>query len=254
MRLVVLGSGTGVPSASRISSGYWLEAGSARLRLDCGPGTTHAMARLQLPWAALTHQWVSHFHIDHALEIPALLFAFKYGRGARPAPRDPLQLIGPGGLRRLVDGLLAAFDSDVMEQELEVRVTELDPGAILDLGGGAVARVAKTPHTDESLALRVEAHGRAVGYTGDTAPSDELAAFFRDVDVLVAEASFVDDARGTRHMCVDDTARLAAAARARHLVAVHAYFDPDAEPLAARLARTFTGRTTVATDGLTLDF
>lgn len=249
MRLVVLGSGTGVPTGERLSAGYWLEAGSARLRLDCGPGTTHAMARLHLPWQLLTHQWVSHFHVDHALELPALLFAFKYGRGDRPAPRGPLTLVGPPGLQRLVDDLLTAFRSELMEQEVEVRIVELAAGAAFDLGGGALLKVAKTPHTEESLAVRVEAEGRAVGYTGDTAAAPELADFFRDVDLLIAECSFVDDVRGTRHLRADDTARLADASRARHLLAVHAYFDPEAHHLATRLARTYPGRITIATDG-----
>jgi len=212
------------------------------------------MARLRLPWTELTHQWVSHFHVDHALELPALLFAFKYGRGEHPAPRGPLTLVGPRGLGQLVDDLMAAFRTDLMEQDFELRVDELDPGGSLELGGRATLRVAKTPHTSESLALRVDADGRAFGYTGDTAPSDELAQFFRDVDVLLAECSFMEDTRGTRHLRADDTAHLAAAARARHLVAVHAYFDPEAAHLATRLARTFPGPITVATDGTTLDF
>ena len=73
MRLTILGSGTATPSGRRASSGYWLDAGDARLRLDCGAGTVHAMARWGLPWEALTHQWVSHFHVDHAGELPARL-------------------------------------------------------------------------------------------------------------------------------------------------------------------------------------
>jgi ribonuclease BN (tRNA processing enzyme) len=259
MRLVVLGSGTGAPSRDRGPSGYWLEAGGARLRLDCGPGTVQAMARHALPWPSLTHQWVSHFHIDHALDLPALLFALKYGRGdfgaAAPAPRGPLTFIGPRGLRALMERVLAAFDSDLMvAQDFAVEVVEVEAGAEVDLGGGARLRTAKTPHTGESLAARIDAGGRAFGYTGDTAPSAELAAFFHGADVLVAECSFVDDTRGTHHLRADDTAALATAAAARHLVAVHAYFDPAAIDLRTRLARNFSGEITIAQDGTDLHF
>ena len=255
MRLVVLGSGTGVPSATRASSGYWVEAGEGvRLRLDCGPGTVHAMARHRVDWQRVSHQWVSHFHVDHALEIPALLFALKYGRGQTPDRRGPLTFVGPRGLRRLVEALVVdAFRTSLLEQEFAVEIREVVSGDAVQLGNGVTLRTAKTPHTDESLAVRIEAGGRAIGYTGDTAPSPELASFFRDVDLLVAECSFPDDPHGTKHLVAAETADLAAAAQARHLVAVHAYFDPDRERLADRLRDRFPGNITIATDGTTLE-
>jgi hypothetical protein len=38
-----------------------------------------------------------------------------------------------------------------------------------------------------------------------------------------------------------------------HLIATHFYFDPVAERLAERLARGFSGRITIARDGLRFD-
>src|SRR5438094_5913719 len=80
VRLTVLGSGTCAPSAERCSSGYLVEAGELTVRLDCGAGTAHALARLGCDWEAVTHQFVSHFHIDHVGELPHFLFALKWGR------------------------------------------------------------------------------------------------------------------------------------------------------------------------------
>src|SRR5688572_11187178 len=103
MRLTILGSGTCVPSGARNSSGYWIDAGALRIRLDCGSGTVHATARYGLPWEELTHQVISHFHLDHVGELPALLFSFKHGRSA---PRSaPLHLVGPAGLGALLEGV-----------------------------------------------------------------------------------------------------------------------------------------------------
>jgi ribonuclease BN (tRNA processing enzyme) len=251
VKLTILGSGTCVPSGVRVSSGYWVEAGERTIRLDCGAGTVHAMGRLGLPWERLSHQFVTHFHIDHAGELAALLFAFKYGRAT---PRsEPLTLVGPEGLEFLLAGFVGLFRMKLLEQEFPVEVRELEPGGSLDLGGGASLRVAKTPHTGESLAVRIDADGRSLGYTGDTAPSDDLVELFRDVDILVAECSFVDDAKGTKHMRADDVAALAKAAGARRLVATHFYFDPEAEQLAERLARSYSGEITIARDGLVVE-
>jgi len=251
MKLTILGSGTCVPSGERNSSGYWVEAGARRVRLDCGAGTVHAMGRYGLPWETLTHQFVSHFHIDHCGELAALLFAFKYGRSNPRA--EPLALVGPQGLEYLLMGLVGQYRMRLLEQDFAVELRELDPGASLDLGDGVALRVEKTDHTAESLAVRIDAGGRSLGYTGDAAPSDGLATFFSGVDTLVCECSFVDDARGTKHMRAGDVAALATAAGARHLVATHFYFDPEAERLADRLARGFSGRLTIARDGETLD-
>jgi ribonuclease BN (tRNA processing enzyme) len=251
MKLTILGSGTCVPSGERNSSGYWVEAGTRRVRLDCGAGTVHAMGRYGLPWETLTHQVVTHFHIDHCGELAALLFAFKYGRSN---PRtEPLALVGPKGLEFLLMGLIGQYRMRLLEQDFPVDVRELDPGASLDLGDGVALRVEKTDHTAESLAVRVDSGGRSLGYTGDAAPSDGLAAFFSGVDALVCECSFVDDTRGTKHMRADDVAALASAAGARRLVATHFYFDPEAERVAERLARGFSGPITIARDGDTID-
>ena len=252
MRLTVLGSGTCVPSGTRNSSGYWVESGPLRLRLDCGAGTVHAMGRYDLPWDTLTHQVISHFHIDHVGELPALLFAFKFGRST---PRSaPLRLVGPVGLEALVHGFIDLYGTKLLEQEFPVEFKEVGPGGALELGEGGRLRTAKTPHTDESLAVRIEAGERSIGYTGDTAPSEDLVSLFDGADVLVAECSFVDDNRGTKHMRADEVADLARAANVKHLVATHSYFDPTAERLAERLAERFDGRVTVAHDGFTVEF
>jgi ribonuclease BN (tRNA processing enzyme) len=251
MKLTVLGSGTSAPSAKRCSAGLWLEVGPAHLRLDCGAGTLHAAARLGLPWENITHQFISHFHIDHCGELPALLFGMRWGL---PAPRTaPLALVGPVGLRALLEALSAAFQEALLEPRFPVEIHELPPGGALDLGGGATLRVHETPHNAESLAARVDCAGRSFGYTGDTAPSDELAAFFAGVDLLVAECSFLDDPRGTRHLTPAGTGALATRAGARRLVATHAYFDPEAADLAARLAAHYAGPILLATDGLAVE-
>jgi ribonuclease BN (tRNA processing enzyme) len=247
MRLVVLGSGTLRPSGTRGSSGYWVEAGDARIRLDCGAGSVHAMARHKLPWETLTHQFISHFHIDHAGELPALLVAMRWGRSA---PRDtPLELLGPAGLRALVEGLAALYDEKLTTQQFPLLFEELPPGARHRLTDGVELRVAKTPHTKESLAVRIEHAGRSLGYTGDTVASPALADFFLDVDLLIAECSFLDDRRGTNHLTADDAADLATSARAKLLVATHSYFDPEQAGLADRLAKKFHGPIAIATDG-----
>ena len=248
--VTVLGSGTCVPSGARSSAGFWVETGDVRLRLDCGSGSVHAMARHGLPWETLTHQFISHFHIDHAGELAALLFAFKYGR---TGPRDaPLEVIGPPGLDAFAHGLEALFATRILSQDFPLEIVELEAGAKRVLAPGVALSVVRTPHTAQSLAVRIDTPSRSVGYTGDTAPSAELESFFVDVDLLIAECSFLDDARGTRHLVASDVAAIAESSGARHLLVTHCYFDPHGARLAERIATDYTGRVTIAADGMTL--
>lgn len=251
MKLTILGSGTCMLSPIRSCSGYWVESGPVRLRLDAGAGTMHAMTRFGLPWEAITHQFISHFHLDHCGELPGLLWCLKHGR--RSPRSTPLEILGPAGLRALLEQTSGMHGGGLFDQQFPVTVRELAPGDAVALAEGVTLRVAKTPHTPESLAVRVEADGRALGYTGDTAWSPELPRFFGDVEVLVAETSWLTLPPGSRHLDPAQAAALAREAGARRLVATHCYFDPDRERLAERLAAGYAGAITLASDGVTIE-
>lgn len=246
-RLIVLGSGTCAPSGRRASPGYWLEAPGCILRLDCGPGTVHAMERFGLPWAEVTHQFLSHFHVDHIGDLPALLFALKW---ARTRPRShPLVLIGPHGLRDRLDGMVKAFGPDLVEQEFPLVVEEVAPGDRVPLIGGVSLEIDKAAHTPEALVVKVALGAVTVGYTGDTGDREGLAQFFSGADVLVAECSFVSGDPGAIHLDAERVARLAHEAGVRLLVVSHFYQDPVRGRLARILTERFGGPVIVAEDG-----
>ena len=251
MKLTILGSGTVVPSGSRNSAGYFVELPGARVMMDCGAGTVHALARYQLPWEQMTHLFVSHFHVDHVGELASLFFAFRYGM--KSGRTEPFTIIGPRGLDRLMDGLKAAFGSSLFETRFPVGVRMLTPVDRIELGGGATLSVAKTPHTDESLAVRIDNGGRAICYTGDTDYSEELADFFRKADVLISECSFRKPREGVRHLSVSQVARLAAQADVAKLIVTHFYFDVNESELKAELERKFPGEVIIGQDGLAID-
>jgi ribonuclease BN (tRNA processing enzyme) len=251
MKLTILGSGTVVPNGVRNSAGYFVELADARVMMDCGAGTVHALARYNLPWQQMTHLFVSHFHIDHIGELASLFFAFRYGM--QSDRDDPLTIVGPRGLDRVMDGLKTAFDAKAFEPKFPVSLRMMTPGERLDLGGGSTLSVAKTPHTEESLAVRIESGGRAICYTGDTAYDEHLAAFFKGADVLVSECSFPEPREGIRHLSVSQVARIASLAAVRKLVVTHFYFDVDEDELKAELKKGYSGEILIGRDGLVVD-
>lgn len=251
-RLVVVGSGTVVPEGDRGGSCYYVEAGGARILLDCGPGAVQSLARLSLPWDELTDLVISHFHADHIGALPGLLFSLKHGSRAARAER-PLDVWGPPGTRRLFEGLADALGEYVLDPGFPVRLREVEAGEEVSLAAGPTLRVHPTPHTEESRAIRLSSDARALGYTGDTGPSRPLGSFMAGVSVLVCECSLLDDEVGDNHLSPSRVAEIARLARPERLIVTHVYPHVRASydvPTLIRAAGYVGGEIEMARDGL----
>ena len=248
MRVVTVGTGTVVPDPERASACVWIELGDARVVIDCGTGAIRAMARVGLPWGELSHLFLSHFHNDHLNDVPALVFALRYGLAV---PRtSSLRIAGPVGTRALFERWAAALGDWLTDPGFPISIAELTPGEVFPLDDATV-RVHPTPHTDESVAYRVEGPEASVGYTGDTGPSDDLADFLAGVDLLIAECSLPDDRAVDHHLTPSRLARLARRARPGRLAVTHLYPPLWGQDLPALLrAAGYDGSVVVAEDGM----
>lgn len=253
--MTIVGSGTAAPTPERVCSGYWVESDDARLLLDCGAGVVHGMARLGLAWPDLDHLLITHFHNDHIGDIPMLLFALKHG--VRPPREKPLAVWAPHGIASRLRAMEAAFGDHVADPGFPVVIREVVSGDAFAVGGLRVT-VSSTPHTDASVAYRVEEKAgdrtRTLGYTGDTGPSADLARFLSDVDVLIAECSVPDDEAMETHLSPSSLARLANRAGPGRLVVTHVYPQLDAMDAVARVrAAGWDGEAVRAEDGMVLE-
>jgi ribonuclease BN (tRNA processing enzyme) len=217
--------------------------------MDCGPGTLHGMAQHGIDWAGLTHVLISHYHMDHVGDLAALPFAMK--QAAAPSRSAPLTLIGPLGFRDFLERLATALGPHVLEPGFDVIVHELEPQTTYreDSGAFAVGCV-PTPHTDESVAYRLDGDWGAVGYTGDTGPSSDVARFLAGCDVLIAECALSDPPEMDRHLSPALVAQLADIAEPGLLVLTHVYPDQSPEDAAARVSERYGGRVVAARDGM----
>ena len=177
MKLVVLGSGTSVPHPLRAAAGYWLETEGGRALLDIGADAPHRMAREELDWVNLDAIWLSHFHLDHIGGLAPFLF------GMRSAPQtqhriQPLSIYGPLGFIKILRSIDQSNDYRLLEQPFPVNLKEVDPGTEFELLPGLKSVTFSTPHTRESLAIRLkDKSGSVLVYTSDTGYSDELIEF-----------------------------------------------------------------------------
>ncbi len=249
-RLTVVGCGTAAPDGERVCSGYLLESGNTRMLFDCGAGVVHNLARLGLPWQHLTHVALTHFHTDHIGDLPMLLFALQYGM--HPAREAPLTIIGPRGTRTRLQAMAEAFGDYVTGASFGVDVSEIEPDTSFNAGDVRLD-VARTPHTDESIAYRVTAPHYSIGYTGDTGPSDEVGDFLQGVDDLIAECSVPDENAMDIHLAPASLAALTLRAQPKRLIVTHVYPQLDRHSVPDRLrAHGWNGTTAVAADGMRL--
>src|SRR5215211_1431340 len=251
MKLTILGSGTVVPNGQRNSAGFFIETSDVKMMLDCGAGTVHALARYAIDWQALTHIFLSHFHVDHIGELASLFFAFRYAMTKERF--EPLTLIAPQGADRIINHLKAAFGENIFTLKFPLHLSMVEPGASLEIGKESQLAVVKTPHTAESLAVKMSHRGQSICYTGDTDFSDSLIPFFQATDLLISECSFVERKDGVRHLAIPDVGRLAEAARVKRLVVTHLYFTMPEDDLRHRLQKIYSGEIFIGEDGLIIE-
>jgi len=247
MQLTVLGSGTVAPSASRTAPAHWLSTGDVRLLLDCGSGALHRAASFGLPWYDLTHVALTHYHADHWTDLPLLLFAMRWGH--EPMRVEPLQVIGPAGLGERLEALSKAFGQWVLEPGYPLHLKEIRPGESVRLDNGIQLESHPTPHTEESVAYAVRSGDQRMVYTGDTGPSEKLAAWAVGCDLLLCECSLPENRAIDIHLTPTQAGQLAAEARAGSLVLTH-FYPPVESPDPATIAgAVFNGEVVAASDG-----
>jgi ribonuclease BN (tRNA processing enzyme) len=245
-RVHALGTGTIAFSPTRSCSGYLVEAGDARLLMDCGSGITRRLAELAIPWQTITHVALTHFHIDHHGDLPTLIFAWMYGMLPRRAAA--IEIIGPPGTRSLMERLAAAYGDWVLAPGFPLTVWELEPGGQREVGGVLLSAF-KVPHTAESVAYSVTHGRRRVVYTGDTGVSAELATWAKDCDLLIAECSLPADMAIAEHLTPEQAGALGAAASPRMLALTHFYPPVERVDITAEVRRHYAGPLTLAHDG-----
>jgi len=253
MRLTVLGSGTSVPHPRRSSSAHWLEAGAGTLLLDVSGPAVHRMPQEGCDWANLDAVWVSHFHLDHVGGLAPFLFGTKYAPQTQKRTK-PLAVYGPRGLEKLLRRFDEANSYGLFEQPFPVEVREVSPRSEFEVLPGLGAETFSTPHTRESLAVRLTGPGGAsLVYTSDTGFTEALAGFARGTDLFLMECSFFRSKPVETHLELADAMRLARLARPGRVMLAHLYPEWDGIDIAAEARKLWDGDTVAAEDGLRLE-
>lgn len=193
--VILLGTGTPVAIHTAQGPATAVVAGGRLFVFDAGPGVMRQIEAAGLPYrrGPITALLLTHLHSDHTLGYPDVIFtSWVMGRSA------PLRVIGPPGTRRMTSKIVEAWseDIDVRTNGLEhgvpggwrVDVRETKGGVVYD-SAGVTIRAIRVPHGNwkYAFAYRIDAPGKSVVISGDTAPCEAVERAARGVDVLVHE-------------------------------------------------------------------
>jgi len=266
--LFFAGTAGSVPTARRGLPALLLRAGGERILFDCGEGTQQQLLRsVGLPDVGAI--FITHFHLDHWLGLIGMVKTFDLRGRDRP-----LTIHGPPGLRQLFAGLRPIIGRTGYPLELvdlephaEIRfdsflITSFPVNHRVEAYGYAfieddrpgrfdveAARALGVPDGPEFGRLQrgetvngvrpeqvmgETRSGRRIVLSGDTAPCQAVEVFAHGADVLVHEATFMEDerarARETAHSTAQQAAEIARDAGVRLLALTHLstrYFPRD---------------------------
>jgi ribonuclease BN (tRNA processing enzyme) len=250
VRLTVIGCAGSFPSPASPASCYLVEHEGTSIALDLGNGALGPLAG-HVDIRALDAVVLSHLHADHCLDLTSLYVARKYHP---EGPPPPVAVHGPAGTRqRIADAYRSAEGEPEPDLDLVYRFVDhvAEPFRI----GSLTIRVARVAHPVSAYAIRVEADGRALVFSGDTGPTPALVELSRGADLALYEASFLTGADNPTnlHMTAQEAGEHASAADVPRLLLTHLvdWNDPYASFAEARAA--YDGELALAAPGMVVD-
>jgi ribonuclease Z len=265
LSVLFLGTAGAAPSAHRGAPGHLVRRGGDRILVDCGEGTQRQLLRSGVGLVDVDDVLITHCHADHVLGLPGMLKTFALRAREAPlqlyGPSGVAELMAT--LRPVIGRLTYKVNvrpmspGDVVERDgyhvhafatdhhvpsvgyalvEDERPGRFDIGAARDLGVPEGPLFGLLQHgepvtLDTGVTIRPDAvvgearPGRTVVFSGDTRPCKDLFQACVGANVLVHEATFLEEeavrAAETGHTTALQAGQLAREAGVRLLALTH---------------------------------
>lgn len=278
-QIVMLGTGTPIPDPDRSGPGvaivvdsvaYLFDAGAGLIRRAAAAGRNGVKAFASStpngqPSPRFDRVFLTHLHSDHTLGLADVIFTpWIQGRSA------PLDVYGPPGTKRLVEGILNGNTEDIQERinssggpstnGWNATVHEIGEGVVFKDSRITVTAFA-VPHADWKFAFgyRIQTPDRTIVLSGDDRANDAIVKQCTECDVLIHEvysdAGFarlpvVRQAYHARaHTSATQLGDMASRAKPKLLILYHQlFFGSSDETLLSEVRSRFRGRVVSAKD------
>jgi len=134
MKLVILGTTSGVPTKQRNHMSMFLSVKNVGILIDCGEGTQTQLKKAGISFSKINKILLTHWHGDHVFGLPGLLSSMGLAEYS-----ETLEIIGPKGTKNYLENMANSFEGKfgvnikVTERTLEKIVYENDDFKIISL-------------------------------------------------------------------------------------------------------------------------
>jgi ribonuclease Z len=270
-KIVMLGTGTPIPDPDRMGPATAIIVDSIAYIFDAGTGIVRRAAAAQrtgipaLATPKLNRVFLTHLHSDHTLGLADIIFTpWIQGR------KDPIEIFGPPGTQRLVNGILDGNAEDIEERinssggpsanGWKANVHEIQAGVVYK-DERMTVRAFAVPHSQWKYAFgyRIDTPDRSIVISGDERPDDAVIAACNGCDVLIHEV-YSDSGFKTvpalrqlyhaqAHTSATQLGVIATKARPGLLILYHQlFFGASDDQLLSEVRSKFSGRVVSAKD------
>jgi ribonuclease BN (tRNA processing enzyme) len=242
--LIIIGSGTGIPSLRRGSPGVVVLSGSTKLLIDSGPGVLRKMLEVGITYQDIDILLYTHIHPDHVSDLVHVLFACNYAE----LPREKeLLCVGGFGFKSYFEKLRNLYGSWIEPQSYRLTIKEIseEPLFYRDL------RILSKPmaHISGSVGYRIEIKdGKSTAISGDTDYCQNIIDLASEVDLLVLECSFPDGKKVEGHLTPSLSGRIALESGCKQLILTHLYPVCDQFDILGQCKKIYQGQIIMGED------
>jgi len=257
-----LGTGSAIPTAKKNHVGTLISHASNNILVDCGEGIQRQFRIAKLNPCKLTHILISHWHADHTLGIPGLLETLHMSEyqktlhiyGPKETKRNITlfeKIYGRFKIKyeihevskgKVIDGKDFCIEALPMNHTKPTNAYSLTIKDRLRLRKNVLKKL-KLPNSPMLAKLQ---EGKNITYKGgkikaksvtylekgkkitivmDTAPNNNAIKLAKNSDILISEASFIEEQRDKaikyKHLTVKQAATIAKKAKVKKLILTH---------------------------------
>lgn len=195
-----------------------IEIAGDPLIFDMGAGVLHRLSCSLPELTRIEHVFFSHLHVDHCSDVVSLvqsLWLMGFDK--------TLNVYGPKDLGKMAVSIADLFP--YLHGKILMKPHILSPDFTKKADNWTVTSFTVDHGDIEAYGFLVEAEGKRVIYSGDTAPSQNLVKVAKGADLLIHECSLPDRLKdqAPNHTTPGELGILAAQAEVKTLVITHLY-------------------------------
>lgn len=255
-KLILLGSGAALSDAKRENMYLVVRGKESAILVDVAGSPVQRLLQAGVPLDSIDHVIITHYHPDHLYGLPILMMDLWLS-----SRKKVLHLYGLPETIRVAQAVLDAFDWKAWHNH-DFFSTEFHS---IDVPQNGIASVLETPdlkitatrtkHFVPTIALKFQSRttGKTIAYSSDTAVSDAIVEISRGADILIHEATTVDE-ESDGHSNAREAGAQAQRAGVKKLVLVHLPPNGSIANLRAAAKKMFAGQVIVGKDFMKIHF